>query len=193
MTLMIFASAATATAAEGEGAADNRLVGVGVDLQLLVPTGSLSDITGPMVGPLIRGGYRVIPALEITGRIGYLYGFTKSVSVPNAPAGAATTSWSVSDIPIWVGARYFFMDPPAGFYAAFELALNLMTTHLNLGTSTDTGLTREGFNIGAGYVLSPAVPIDIRAQFTMFNLLGKQTDEDSFLAVGLSVGYSFFF
>lgn len=171
------------------GGADDKKMGLGVEGQFMLPLGDFADGSGPQIGPLVRFGYRVIPALELTARTGYLFGLSKD-------QGAVKTS--VSNIPIWLGARYFFMDAPAGFYGAAELALNLMTVHstvtiLGQDASASTGFTREGFNLGAGYVISKELPIDIRAQFSMLNLLGKETGEKTFFAVGLSAGYTFFF
>ena len=179
-----------APAESGGGGSDDKKMGLGVEGQFMLPLGDFADGSGPQIGPLVRFGYRVIPALELTARTGYLFGLSKDQG--------ANVSTSVSNIPIWLGARYFFMDAPAGFYGAAELALNLMTVHSSvtvLGQSADasTGFTREGFNLGAGYVISKELPIDIRAQFSMLNLLGKETGEKTFFAVGLSAGYTFMF
>jgi hypothetical protein len=177
--------AATGTAR----ADDDKKIGLGADVQLVIPVGDMGNATGPQIGAVLRGGYRVIPPLEITARIGYLAGISKSVS---------GGSESISNVPIWVGARYFFMDAPAGLYAAAELGVNAMTGHVSvngpgLTVSGSTGITREGFNVGVGYVLSKDLPIDIRAQFSDFNLLGQETGEKTLLGVGLSAGYTFFF
>lgn len=176
--------------AESSGSSDDKKMGLGVEGQFLLPLGDFGDASGPQIGPLVRFGYRVIPALELTARTGFLFGLKKDQG--------ANVSTSVSNIPIWLGARYFFMDAPAGFYGAAELALNLMTVHSSvtvLGQSADasTGFTREGINLGAGYVISKELPVDIRAQFSMLNLLGKETGEKTFFAIGLSAGYTFQF
>ncbi len=168
---------------------DDKKIGIGVEAQFLLPLGDLSDFTGPLVGPLVRFGYRVTPPLELTARTGYLFGLSKDT-------GGLKTSLSI--IPIWAGARYFFMDPYAGLYGAAELALNLGSSKVELlGQSQSTGATRIGFNIGAGYVISKDLPIDIRAQFSMINLLLKddvagQSEKTQF-ALGLSAGYTFQF
>jgi hypothetical protein len=169
---------------------EDKKIGIGVEGQFMLPLGDFGDVTGPQIGPLVRFGYRVIPALELTARTGFLFGLSKDQS--------AQVSTSVSNIPIWLGARYFFMEPYAGLYGAAEFALNLMTVHstvkiLGQDASASTGFTREGFNIGAGYVISKELPIDIRAQFSMLNLLGKETGETTQLALGISAGYTFQF
>lgn len=170
---------------------DDKKIGIGGDLQLMIPLGDFGKATGPQIGPIFRFGYSVIPQLELTGRIGYLFGIGKTPD--GAPAGA-DVSTSVSNIPIWLGARYFFMEPHAGLYGAAELAINLMTAHTTvLGQSASTGITREGFNVGAGYVISKDLPIDFRAQLSMLNLLGKETGETTFIAIGISAGYTFQF
>lgn len=164
---------------------DDKKMTLGIDAQFMLPIGDLADATGPQIGPLVRFGYRVIPALELTGRVGYLFGLSKEVGPFKS---------SLSNIPIWVGARYFFMDAPAGFYGAAELAVNLMSAKIEAGgQSASTSVTREGINLGVGYVISKELPIDLRAQFSLLNLLGKETNETSFTAIGISAGYSFFF
>jgi hypothetical protein len=170
----------------------DKKIGVGGDLQFVLPIGDMADGTGPLIGPVLRGGYRVIPALELTGRIGYLFGLSKSQNVGVGPT-SVTVNTSLSDIPIWLGGRYFFMDPSSGLYGAAELALNLMTAKVSDGTSVSNSVTREGFNVGAGYVISKDLPIDIRAQYMMFNLLGKDSGEKTLMGIGLSVGYTFSF
>jgi len=176
--------------AGGGGSMDDKKIVAGADLQFVLPLNSdYSNVAGPQIGALLRGGYRVMPALEITARIGYLYGLSKS---QNTALGSV--SYSISNIPIWVGARYYFMDAPAGLYGDAELALNLMTASASFGgVSQSTGVTREGFNLGAGYVISTDLPIDIRAQFMYLNLLGTNSGETALMGLGISVGYSLFF
>jgi hypothetical protein len=176
--------------AASDGGGDDKKIGVGIEAQFMLPIGDLADGTGPLIGPIVRFGYRVMPPLEVTARIGYLYGLSKSQAA--GPLGDIKTS--ISDIPIWVGARYFFMEPYAGLYGAAEIALNLMSAKAEVaGSSASTSITREGVNLGAGYVISKDLPIDIRAQFSLLNLLGKETGEKTFMAIGLSAGYTFQF
>ena len=170
---------------------DDKKMTLGIDAQFMLPLGDFGKATGPQIGPLVRFGYRVIPALELTGRVGYLFGLGKTPE--GVPAGVDVSS-SVSNIPIWVGARYFFLDAPAGLYGAAELAINLMSAKVEAGgQSASTSITREGINLGVGYVISKELPIDLRAQFSLLNLLGKETNETSLTAIGISAGYSFFF
>jgi hypothetical protein len=179
-------SGSSARADDAGGSMDDKKITVGADAQFILPVGDMSNGTGPQIGALLRGGYRVIPPLEITARIGYLFGLNKDQG-----AGIST---NISNIPIWVGARYYFMDAPAGLYADAELALNLMQANVSGGgLSGSTGATREGFNVGAGYVISSDLPIDIRAQYSYFNLLGTNSGEKGLMGIGLSVGYSLFF
>jgi hypothetical protein len=184
--------AAMAGTARADGMDDKKIV-LGGDAQFMLPLNSdFSNVSGPWIGVLARGGYRIMPALELTGRIGYLAGLSKSQTV-NFGAGSVTESTSISDIPIWIGARYYFMDAPAGLYGAAEIGINAMTAHASAGGfSASSGATREGFNLGAGYVISPDLPIDIRAQFMYLNLLGTNSGEKGEFGLGLSVGYSFF-
>jgi hypothetical protein len=195
------AEASTASPPSSSSEGSGKKIGLGGDLQFGLPIGDLGDVTGPQIGILLRGGYRVIPPLELTLRIGYLHGLSKTIA--STPRG--DISGSLSNIPIWAGARYFILQPDAGLYAGAEIGANIMNASTEAGgSSASKGLTRFGFNVGAGYVISPELPIDIRAQFSMLNLIGKDnstetvapgvtvtTDESSFLMLGLSVGYTF--
>ncbi len=163
----------------------DKKIGVGGDIIFVIPIGDLSDFTGPQIGAVIRGGYRVAPPLELTARIGYLAGLSKDTTV-----GAGGTTFTVSShlslIPIWAGARYFFMENYAGLYGAAEIGLNILD-------GGGASLTRFGANIGGGYVISKDLPIDIRAQFSFYNLLGQNTGETMMMGLGIGAGYTFQF
>lgn len=175
------------------GGDGDKKITVGADLLFVLPVGNLSDVTGPQIGPLLRVGYRVMPQLEATARIGYLFAFGKSVDL----GGGNKASASVTDIPVWIGARYFFMEAPAGPYAAAEIGMNFLNASAS-GTvngqsaSTSNGDTRAGFNLAAGYVYSKELPIDVRLQFSYLNLIGAG-NEGGLMGIGLSAGYSLFF
>lgn len=182
------ASAEASTASGG----DKRIT-VGADLLFVLPVGDLSDATGPQIGPVIRGGYQLMPQLEITARIGYLFAFGKSRDV----GSGNSASTSITDIPVWLGARYFLNGAPAGPYGAAELGLNFLNASASgtingASVSQSNGDTRGGFNLGVGYVLSKDLPIDVRLQYSYYNLVGTN-GEGALMGIGLSAGYSFFF
>jgi hypothetical protein len=170
-------------------AAPEKKLSVGGDLQFVLPVGNLSDATGPMIGVLGRVGYRVAPAAEVTGRIGFLYGLSKSRTIDLGGFGSASFDYGLNVIPVWVGGRYFFMAPDSGLYGAAEVGLNFLRPHVSGGGTAD-GSTRFGFDIGAGYVVSPELPIDFRIQLTHFNLLGTESGEKAALGIGISAGYT---
>ncbi len=165
--------------------AQERKIGLGGDLQFVIPIGDMSDYTGPQIGPIFHFGYMVIPQLEITGRTGYLF-------------GTSHNNVKLSDFPIWGGVRYFFLadQSPAGPYVAGEAGFNFLNSSFSrdvpgVGTVSDSnGLTRFGLNLGGGYVISKELPIDLRGQFMFENLIGKG-DEKTLIGLGLSVGYTY--
>jgi len=181
------AGGAAAPAAEpAAGGDDDKKIGVGLDAQFLLPLGDFADASGPHIGPVLRLGYRVMPPLELTLRLGYLLDFGKTV-------GPVTLKYNI--LPIHVGARYFFMEPHAGVYGAAELGMNMLMPSIDPevpGLKLDNQ-TRFGFNLGAGYVISKELPIDIRAQFSYLNLIGTESGEKGAFGLGLSVGYTFQF
>ena len=187
----------SSVAATASAAPDGRF-GIGGDLVLVAPVGDMADGTGVLLGPVVRFGYRVLPALELTGRTGYLVGFNRS---------QGSFSTSLSDLPIWAGARYFILDPDAGPFVAGELGLNFLHEGLSGAPSVTLpggagavevafptrNLARLGFDIGAGWVLSKDLPIELRAQLNCFNLLGQSSGESTLLGIGLSAGYTYRF
>ncbi len=184
---------APAAPAEGGGGDDGKKIGVGIEAAFLLPLGDLGDFTGPLVGPLVRFGYKVTPALELQLRTGYLFGLSKET-------GPVKSSLSI--IPVWAGVRYYFMEPGAGLYGLGELALNLGSakaevTFAGKSVEASNSATRLGFNIGAGYVISKELPINIQAQFSMINLLLKEdagnVSEPTQFALGIMAGYTFQF
>lgn len=202
---------AVSTADPGDSSGGGKF-GLGADILFLVPVGSLSNLTGPQLGPVIRLGYRVIPRLEVTFRAGYLHGFGTTyeglLDAPGRLVDVNVTS-GVSNIPLWAGARFFFMSPHSGLYGAVEVGANVYTYRETIepqspqtgGPETELGplensntQTRLGYNVGLGYVLSRSLPIDVRLQFSHLNLLLRSSNESAaLLGLGGSVGYTFSF
>lgn len=181
------AAAAPAAPAAAEGEDDGKKIGVGGDILFTLPLGDMADGTGPLIGAALRLGYYVMPQLEAGLRVGYQLGLKKEQG--STPAG--TISTGLNNIPIYIGARYFFMQPYAGLYGSAELGMNMLTPTAEAGGVSASGdaLTRFGFNVGAGYVISKDLPINIGAQFNYFNLLGTESGEKSLFGVTVQAGY----
>lgn len=169
-----------------EAGTEKGQAGVGADLAFFLPVSTLGDLTGPMIGGLVKVEYPLSPALELTGRIGYLHGLTKEI-------GTIKSSWS--DIPIWVGARYFFGGERTGAYVAGETGFNVLMIRTEMPGLNFLGITspaidetttevKLGLNAGIGYKLND---LDFRAQAAVLSL-GDFSDA---MAFGLTVGYSF--
>lgn len=187
--------APAAEPAPAAGGDDEKKIGIGADLQFVLPLGDFGDASGPLIGPVLRAGYRVMPPLELNLKAGFLFGLTKERSI-----GPVTADTGVNIIPISIGARYFIMEPQAGLYGGLDIALNLISPKASVNGTDVSGLessTRLGTNIGVGYVISKELPIDIRAQFMIFNLLLKEdaagVSESTQFGLGLSGGYTFQF
>lgn len=169
--------------------ADKR-IGVGINAVFLIPVGAFADATGPSVGPVVHFGYRVIPALELAMRAGYLFAASKD-------QGAGVVG-RLDILPVWLFARFFVLNPYVGPYVAADVGANLYlpTREPQLpapfGDAVTEGRWRFGANVGAGYVLSVSLPVDLRAQLMMPNL-GRKEDklnEKNHVGIGLSVGYT---
>jgi hypothetical protein len=181
------APAATAPAAASSGEGEGKKIGLGGDVLFMLPLGDMSDGTGPLIGAAVRGGYYVMPEFEAYVRVGYQFGLSKTQDL--GPLGSVKTS--LSNIPIYVGGRYFLMDPGSGLYGQAELGANLLKASSEGGGVTVNGdmQTRFGFNAGAGYVVSKELPINIGAQFNYLNLLGTESGETGLFGVTVQAGY----
>lgn len=171
-----------------EPESEPRRLGIGGDLLFVIPLGTLGDISGPLIGPVLRISRRITPRVELMLRGGYLFGLSKD-------RGAGNSS-SVAYVPIGLGGRYFVLRPHAGLYAGAEVGLNFSQLHLDPdpGGAADSAKklrARVGYNLGVGYVISTGLPIDFRIQLMHFNLLGTDTGDKPFVGVGLSAGYAF--
>jgi len=176
-----------AFAAEREDAPREKKASLGADLGYLVPVGAFAKFAGPSIGPLVRGGYRVTPRLELTLRTGFLLGLSagSGLRTPFGFEGAARTS----TVPVWAGARLFVMDPNEGLYVSAESGLNIM-----LPESKEMRL-RWGANGGVGFVFDKSIPVDLRAQVAVMNLLEDMPRdaglERTYVALAMSLGYTF--
>ncbi len=154
---------------------------VGVDVGLLVPVGNLGDATGVMLGGLAKYGHGVTPALGITGRIGYFYGFSKS-----AKLNGVSYKFGLTDVPIWLGARYFTSGNCEGFHIGGEIGLNVLSARSELGNMSESATrAKVGINALPGYRIGK---VDIQAQLSLLDI-GHPGDT---VAIGGTVGYDFF-
>lgn len=151
---------------------------LGVDLAFQLPVGNFSDETGIGLGALVRYEYKLIPKLNLTGRIGYIYSLKKD---------QGGLKFSVDNIPIWVGAKYFLLADLV--YVGAEVGLNMLkfkaeVSYFGTTASGSDSETKLGINVGAGVLLSD---FDIRAQLEFLSI-GDTTDA---LGLMVNVGYNF--
>jgi hypothetical protein len=185
------AAAAASTAAPAAPAAsaddDGKKIGLGGDLVFTLPLGDYADASGPGIGLTVRAGYYVMPQFEAYVRAGYELGLKKEIA-PGVKTG-------LNNIPIYVGGRYFFMQPYAGLYGSVELGANLFSFSIDPDVSGPAGdalketRTRFGATVGAGYVISKDLPINIGAQFALLNLIGKENGEKDIMGINILAGY----
>lgn len=190
---------------------DFRRVALSAEAQMLVPVGDLSEDSGLLLGPTIRFGYRVARPVELTVSASYLFGLTVSKgTLPIKGEGGLNL------VPLMVGARYFFFPETesetqsdreagrrhrySGLYLNTEIGLNLIIPKAEInGKAVENLDTRPRFggNAGLGYIISKRLPIDVRAQFSLINLFGKEDqvqgvkiDEKTLYGIGISAGYT---
>jgi hypothetical protein len=173
------AAAAPAPMAEATPAATQKFI-LGVDAAFQLPLGNFADATGMGFGGLVRAEYNLIPNLNGTFRVGYIYALKKDL------AGGLGKA-SVGNIPIWVGGKYFFTDM---VYGGVEVGLNMLqekadATLFGQTVSASTSENKFGGNVGAGVLISG---LDVRAQLEFLDF-GHAKDS---MAVMINVGYDVF-
>ncbi len=170
---------------------EDKKLTFGGDLALQLPVGNLANITSLGIGVLGRIGYAVQPNLEITGRIGYVYGLPKDQAALSGLTinGTGGYNTSVSYVPVLGGARYYFGGKREGLHGDAELGLNFVSTTSSFGgISVSSSTTNVGSNLGVGYLLDGNLPIDLKAQVSILDI-GHASDS---MMLGVSGGILFF-
>ena len=163
-------------AAAGQTGAETKIQ-LGADGAFVLPLGNFSNAANAGIGALIRGEYSVMPKLNITGRLGFVYYLTKD-------QGFDYKFWN---IPVLVGAKY---DIAQGFYGAAEagLFLNHASATVSIpgfgSASSSNTETDFGATITAGYRMGD---LDARVGLQWADL-GHAGDT---MGLMVNVGYSF--
>jgi hypothetical protein len=132
-----------------------------------------------------------MPAFEAYLRVGYQFGLKKDIATGLA---GASFKEGINDLSVMLGGRYFFMQEYSGLYGNLEVGMHILSVSVDPSppVSIDSK-TRFGANIGAGYVISKDLPINIGAQFALVNLLGKEStagvDEKTLFGINIMAGY----
>jgi hypothetical protein len=150
---------------------------LGADGAFVVPLGNFSDGAGLGFGALLRYEYNIMPKLNATGRLGFVYHLGKDQTLLGT-----TVTTTFYDIPVLVGAKYDIID---ALYLAGEVGFFYNHASASVGgVSASTSETDFGLNVGAGYRMGD---LEVRAGL-QFNDLGHASDTMSIVA---NVGYSF--
>jgi hypothetical protein len=156
---------------------------VGADVGAMIPVGNLGNVSGILIGGMLKFEYPAMPSLGITARTGFFYGMSKE------PYPGVKASWN--DVPFYVGARYYLLSPGEGLHLGAEVGLNYLM--IKAGTpaigpipamEVSTSEAKLGVGAGAGYKISG---IDIRAGINFLSI----ADGADAMAVMATVGYDF--
>ena len=144
---------------------------IGGALNIALPVGTFGDIAGTGVGVTGQFELKFLPNLTGTGTIGYIKWAGKDFG---------GYSYSISGVPILVGAKYYLV-PMVPFYALANLGLTIISTSTDVpsvnvfgysfgGGSVSASSSEFTFAIGAGYEIPlPSFIIDVNAAFNIIS------------------------
>ncbi len=140
-------------------------------LNLGLPVGTFGDIAGMGIGVTGQFEMKFTPNLIGTGTIGYMKWGGKDFG---------TGTYSISTVPILVGAKYYF-TPTAPVYGMANLGITILSQSIDfknsiynqyLGSiSGSTSSSEFTFAIGGGYEvpLTPTIILDLNAAFNIIS------------------------
>ncbi len=155
---------------------------IGAEGAVVLPVSDWSDVSGLGLGALIAGHYDTSPELAVTGRIGYIYHFSKSVN---------DLEFSTYEIPVLGGIKYRFGEPDDGPYFGAEagfVSLGMKSELTNPFTGQKSKASdsefKFGVTVGGGYEMDD---LDFRGQLFFPDI----EHLDDFVGIMATVGYRF--
>jgi hypothetical protein len=138
-----------------------------------MPIGDSSDAIDAGLGVIGSLDYTLNPQLELTGRIGYIHLLTDG------------DGFTVSEIPIWGGARYFLSPSQDSVYLHGESGFNLFRVSVDtqFGSASDSE-TELALNLLAGKKFGKLV-----AEGGLY--IGSLDEVDDSLMLGGTIGMTF--
>jgi hypothetical protein len=135
-----------------------------------------------------------LPAIPITP-IGYVQ-YTSMGGEQSTQFGNIETSMSI--LSIGAGAEISLVPGPLSPYLSLDLSYNsfgdyeIKAPELAGGNQTSSGESRTGLGLGVGAELSLIlITIDVSARYNFYNLLGKESEEESINAIILNAAVLF--
>ena len=158
----------------GISQAQNKMYG-NVGVNVMLPMGSFGDGAGTGIGGTAQFEMQFMPQLLGTASAGYIKWGGKDQTILGSKY-----SYSISAVPILVGAKYYFM-PSGGFYGQAQLGLFFFSTSVDapavsttfgtFGGSSSASSSEFTFAFGAGYELplSPKLMLDLGGSFLLIS------------------------
>ena len=131
-----------------------------------------------------------LPLIPLTPRAYFLYHSLSGDGESMTSTQNLEYTQSISEL--GVGVQYNFVPLPAGFdpYIALDIAYNSFSAlEMDGNEIADTKANRFGGGIGLGTEITiiPILDFDVYASYKMFNLIGKEDDEESVTAFTVDV------
>lgn len=133
---------------------------LGANLQYSLPQGDFGDLYNNAFGGNVIGVYDLSESFDLSLSLGY-----ESYSFDNSSVGGGSNiDASISDIPLLVGARYYFTDANFRPYGTVEIGPHFLSASVG---SVSASSTKFGYGIGVGFnlPLNQKILLDVAAKF----------------------------
>ena len=161
------------------------VIGLHAEPVMMVPMGSLANVTGPGIGGLLGLDYRLSNAWLLTGRAGYIAGSSATLAV----AGATVNS-SLSYAPALAGAKVYLAGTDwAHLYAAGEGGVVIITNTASADAG-DASVAASGSSTHVCASLSAGLELDM-LDLRVGLLAADVAHADSSTVAMVSLGFRF--
>lgn len=186
IAVLVFAMLAVATT--GSFAQQGKIsFGIGADVAKVIASG-FSDVFGIGIGGTAKGYYVFNDMVTFTATAGYITFSGKEIA---QAAGVKWTYGSLSQIPVLVGARYYFGPAESKFrlYGGFDMGLIFSSYKYDFPTANIGGvITTQSLSVsGSDFSYQPQVGFEA----SKFDVAVRYLGVSGFGSVAARIGYIF--
>jgi opacity protein-like surface antigen len=172
------------------GIVSAQQMSIGGSLGLYMPLGDFGDMAGMGFGVLPQFEYQLNEKVNITGTIGYVSWGGKDIEYQaydyvNDVYYTEKWEYSISNIPILAGAKYYFGQGKTKPYGMATAGLNMFSVSTTIfGMEVSASETYFGFGVGGGMEmpLNEKMNLDFNASYETIASEGESSNDLVFRA-----------